>query len=134
MSKSFESNMAKQLKLKELATVAKRIEKYQSELEDTLNDRQKMLLNNLLCKKSKATAIIAMHCINKNKQSDQTQPQVDVRSLLSCQEEISMPTKLDDLYHNFYNDYHRFYSNISFNAVDNSFFRFSIKFSKFDNS
>lgn len=83
MSKSFEINMAKELKLKELEVIAKRIEKYQAELENTLNDKQKMLLNNLLSNKSKATAIIAMHCINKNKQSDQTQPQVDVRSLLS---------------------------------------------------
>ena len=48
MSKSFESNMAKELKLKERTAVAKRIEKYQAELEATLNDRQKILLNNLV--------------------------------------------------------------------------------------
>ncbi|MEG2243808.1 MAG: hypothetical protein RSC87_10080 [Muribaculaceae bacterium] len=41
MSKSFESNIAKELKLKELAAVARRIEKYQTQLEEILSDSQK---------------------------------------------------------------------------------------------
>lgn len=64
MPKSFESNMANALNIHELKPVAKRIEKYQAQLEETLNFEQKKLLNNLLCNKSKAMGLIAIHCVN----------------------------------------------------------------------